>query len=192
MAHFEPFFNEISLNNIIIYRKYFASIMKRYGKEVAGFCKLCDYTGNDTHIHHIVPRSRGGKDEESNLIEVCPECHSKLHDAELNTTSELTKLGINKVKENKKIIQSWLVEHEKQICEMLLAFFHKHGTPILTEMIVYDALHMSDIAYWLEHGFGRKHKPYGKLPSMLQTLWKEHPTNFGVKLPNFSVNNLNL
>lgn len=31
------------------------------------------------HIHHLVPRSKGGKDEPSNLVTLCEKCHSAIH-----------------------------------------------------------------------------------------------------------------
>jgi hypothetical protein len=31
------------------------------------------------HVHHIVPRSVGGKDTRENLIDLCPGCHDALH-----------------------------------------------------------------------------------------------------------------
>jgi hypothetical protein len=41
-------------------------------------CQLCGGDGNGKlHIHHIVKRKLGGKDEESNLITLCPPCHKK-------------------------------------------------------------------------------------------------------------------
>jgi hypothetical protein len=30
------------------------------------------------HIHHIVPRSMGGSNKSFNLLEVCPNCHSRI------------------------------------------------------------------------------------------------------------------
>jgi len=42
----------------------------------------CSYICEDIsqiNFHHIVPRSMGGSDKKSNLIELCPNCHSKIY-----------------------------------------------------------------------------------------------------------------
>lgn len=44
-------------------------------------CKVCGKTAVD--IHHVVFKSQGGKDEISNLIALCRECHIKAHNKEL-------------------------------------------------------------------------------------------------------------
>jgi 5-methylcytosine-specific restriction endonuclease McrA len=31
------------------------------------------------HIHHILPKSLGGKDDEENLVPLCMECHELIH-----------------------------------------------------------------------------------------------------------------
>lgn len=44
-------------------------------------CKLCYKTcaENSAQVHHIIPVSAGGKDEYSNLILLCCECHTSVH-----------------------------------------------------------------------------------------------------------------
>ena len=41
-------------------------------------CLFCDSENNLT-IHHVIPRSLGGSNEQSNLVLLCAECHRKLH-----------------------------------------------------------------------------------------------------------------
>ena len=41
------------------------------------FCVACGST-DDLHHHHLVPRSKGGSDDEANLITLCTGCHDKL------------------------------------------------------------------------------------------------------------------
>ena len=45
------------------------------------FCVACSRT-DDLNHHHLVPRSVGGLDDESNLITLCHECHGKIHNVE--------------------------------------------------------------------------------------------------------------
>ena len=40
-------------------------------------CELCGATATD--VHHIKYKSRGGKDELSNLMGLCRNCHNKAH-----------------------------------------------------------------------------------------------------------------
>jgi 5-methylcytosine-specific restriction endonuclease McrA len=54
------------------WRKVSAIVKARDGK-----CRLCGGLGHD--CHHIEFRSRGGRDEPSNLILVCRTCHENLH-----------------------------------------------------------------------------------------------------------------
>lgn len=43
-------------------------------------CEVCNFMAVD--IHHIKYKSRGGKDELSNLMALCRNCHNKAHDEE--------------------------------------------------------------------------------------------------------------
>lgn len=46
-----------------------------------GRCQLCGETfeGRSSHIHHVIPRSKGGTDKPDNLAILHAECHEKLH-----------------------------------------------------------------------------------------------------------------
>lgn len=42
----------------------------------------CDYTCKDKsqiNFHHITPRSMGGSNSKSNLLSLCPNCHTKVY-----------------------------------------------------------------------------------------------------------------
>lgn len=41
-------------------------------------CVLCGDT-RAIHIHHVIPRSHGGSNEEENLVCLCPYCHRIIH-----------------------------------------------------------------------------------------------------------------
>jgi hypothetical protein len=47
------------------------------------FCVACGDPGhlNRLEHHHLVPRSRGGTDDETNLVTLCRACHGKAHGA---------------------------------------------------------------------------------------------------------------
>lgn len=46
------------------------------------YCEQCYREGKITmmdEVHHIVPVSRGGTNEDSNLMSLCRSCHNKIH-----------------------------------------------------------------------------------------------------------------
>ena len=61
-------------------------------------CAACGSTEN-LHYHHLIPRSLGGSDDETNLITLCGECHAKAHGIRANWhTSTLTRAGLKRAK----------------------------------------------------------------------------------------------
>ena len=67
------------------------------------FCVACGGSNpehlHQHHLHHLVPRSCGGTDDETNLITLCVACHGKVHGRNVNINHhELTKIGIAKAK----------------------------------------------------------------------------------------------
>ena len=42
-------------------------------------CELCGWNKGPRDIHHIIEVSQGGKNEISNLISLCPNCHRLIH-----------------------------------------------------------------------------------------------------------------
>ncbi len=53
----------------------------RYAKEHP-LCEMCFKEGRYTRldeVHHIIPVSRGGTNERTNLMSVCKSCHNKIH-----------------------------------------------------------------------------------------------------------------
>lgn len=50
------------------------AILKRDGYK----CVICK-TDKQLRVHHLIPLSKGGKNEPQNLITVCSNCHKYLH-----------------------------------------------------------------------------------------------------------------
>ena len=59
-----------------------------------GKCQFCnkDFKGQSSHIHHIIPKRKGGNDRPNNLAILHEKCHDKLHEKHLE----------NKLKSNSK------------------------------------------------------------------------------------------
>ena len=50
---------------------------KLYYERADGACEHCGERVDQPHVHHIKPRADGGPNTMSNLIVLCPNCHSK-------------------------------------------------------------------------------------------------------------------
>jgi len=53
-------------------------------KMIDGPCVLCGWRLGRCDIHHIILRSKGGSNESSNLIRICPNCHRLVHQKIIN------------------------------------------------------------------------------------------------------------
>lgn len=60
------------------------------------FCAVCGIT-KELHLHHFIPKSKGGSDEETNLLTLCLNCHATIHARKASfSSSELSKRGMDK------------------------------------------------------------------------------------------------
>lgn len=75
-------------------------------------CKTCGSECEELQIHHILPKSMGGTDLSTNLIEICLECHSKIHGKQMSH-SHLTKLGLARAKAQGKKLGGYRKGHTK-------------------------------------------------------------------------------
>lgn len=67
------------------------------------FCVACDERDPDKlEHHHLVPRSAGGSDDDTNLITLCHVCHGRAHGMERRHIRKLTAAGIARAKANGK------------------------------------------------------------------------------------------
>lgn len=66
-------------------------------------CELCEREGVGTETHHLVPQSKDGGSEESNLAEVCTSCHRKIHATFANIELKDKYDSIEALKRSKKI-----------------------------------------------------------------------------------------
>ena len=64
-------------NSALKIRSLKTHIMEERGAK----CERCNYSRFPSilNLHHILPRSKGGKDEQSNLELLCPNCHAEVH-----------------------------------------------------------------------------------------------------------------
>lgn len=79
-------------------RSEFNYIRKKYFDTHEEKCTKCGSTIG-IELHHKISLTKGGSNEETNLIPLCSKCHTALHNLD---RSELTKVGIEKAR-NKEI-----------------------------------------------------------------------------------------
>lgn len=72
---------KVDINNVssilMLSTRTVSKILKR-SKNTA--CSMCGWNETSLDIHHIKPKAKGGSDDHSNLIIVCPNCHRKAHE----------------------------------------------------------------------------------------------------------------
>ena len=61
------------------YPKNWDLIRKIVYKRANYGCEYCGNCGSKLNAHHLIPLSKGGKNELANLVCVCDQCHSILH-----------------------------------------------------------------------------------------------------------------
>lgn len=72
-------------------------------------CQICGRGNTGLEVHHIVYRSQGGTDDENNLITLCKDCHSKVHNSVLTITKKPKELKL-KFATHMSIIRSGLIK----------------------------------------------------------------------------------
>lgn len=71
-------------------KRTITKLLVRANKE----CSLCGWNESTKDIHHIIPRSKGGTDDGSNLIIVCPNCHRVIHTTDKYSEEYLKQFSI--------------------------------------------------------------------------------------------------
>ncbi|UOE94400.1 HNH endonuclease [Alkalihalobacillus sp. LMS39] len=100
MANRQP--NKFNKHNKSISTSYNRNIyIKEFARRVSqGICQLCDkeapfkdkYGVPFLEVHHINYLSKGGSDTIDNVVALCPNCHRKIHQLELNEDLEKMKV----------------------------------------------------------------------------------------------------
>jgi len=90
-------------------------------------CEICKSESEYLESHHIVPKSRGGSNNESNLINLCIKCHGKAHDVSFsNKGGGLIKEGIQRKRKEHKLAQCWLDDNVKLYEDKMNSLHHKN------------------------------------------------------------------
>lgn len=73
-------------------------------------CQICGKKHARLEVHHIIFRSQGGTNDESNLITLCEECHAGIHDGKIVLDKKPKKLNL-KHATHMSIIRSQLLKN---------------------------------------------------------------------------------
>ena len=79
-------------------------------------CQICGKKHTRLEIHHIVFRSQGGTNDESNLITLCEECHAGIHDGKIVLDKKPKKMNL-KHATHMSIIRSQLLKQYHEAIE---------------------------------------------------------------------------
>tara|TARA_R110000868_G_scaffold189585_2_gene432643 strand:- start:72 stop:467 length:396 start_codon:yes stop_codon:yes gene_type:complete len=118
-------------------------------------CKLCNKKSEHLELHHIIPKSRGGLDDKSNLIKLCSKCHGLAHNVSFkNERGGLIKEGVERKKEKNEQGVVWLEENEELVNEKMDKLYEKDEDTfnlmlILLEQNRIQAEHLMD---WCNKG----------------------------------------
>lgn len=85
-------------------RAWFSKHRAYYNNNLKHICVNCGFESGILHLHHIVPLIKGGTNNLTNVVYLCEECHSKVHNINFKQHSNLTKEGIKKARLNGKQI----------------------------------------------------------------------------------------
>lgn len=118
-------------------------------------CKICNKKSDYLESHHIIPKSRGGSDDENNLIKICSECHGLAHDVSFkNERGGLQKEGVERKKKKSAQGIAWLKENEELVNEKMYKLYEEDEDTfnlmlLLLEQNRIQAEHLMD---WCNNG----------------------------------------
>lgn len=118
-------------------------------------CKICRKKTDYLESHHIVPKSRGGSDDESNLINICVECHGLAHDVSFsNNKSGLVKESFDRRKNQIKIDNKWLDDNLDFVHNKMMDLYdcNEDEHMLLLLLMEKGSITSSHIRKWCEKG----------------------------------------
>lgn len=74
-------------------------------------CKLCNIKTNNLESHHFIPKSKGGLDNDNNLIKVCIKCHGLIHNVDFKGRGGLVSEAIKKSELKEEQAAQWLIDN---------------------------------------------------------------------------------
>jgi len=119
-------------------------------------CSLCNKKSDFLEKHHIIPKSKGGLDTNDNLINICGECHSKIHDVSFSRS--LIKPSLDKKLGDLEQGMLWIKvpANENLVYERLMKVYDDQGPEkhnYIVTLIENDSINCFDLMNWIEKGY---------------------------------------
>tara|TARA_R110000772_G_scaffold208858_1_gene319415 strand:- start:101 stop:496 length:396 start_codon:yes stop_codon:yes gene_type:complete len=118
-------------------------------------CKLCSKKTEHLELHHIVPISRGGTNNECNIIELCSGCHGLAHDVSFtNERGGLIKEGVIKKKIKDTVDRKWLEDNDSSVQKKMMRLYDKDKDMHVFMLLLLEQgrFNASHIRKWCEVG----------------------------------------
>ena len=148
-----------------------------------GSCQSCEYIGNQTHLHHIIPKSLGGRDKKSNLIELCIPCHNIIHDGGgFSSHSDLINSGILRTRKRYTGANLWLDRHITELERFVMDFYYELESPILTDLLYYKAAKSFDLHTWMKYGRGNTRSSFGEIPRLVHRFYIANKGSYDIDM----------
>jgi len=134
-------------------------------------CTHCKKSSKELHKHHIVPRSRGGTDDDDNIVLLCIDCHGLAHDASFKSRNGLIASGIQKVRDDQKAFNDLDNGEILEVVGSILDEIYTDADPmgeVLDVLLSEGLLDGVDIyrLFFTDQGFGRSSR---KILSRIET-----------------------
>jgi len=91
-------------------------------------CSICKSEVDFLQNHHIIPKSVGGTDEDSNIISICINCHRKIHTSNITSSPYLINKGFERVEYEDKVAKIWLTENKNLVIDKLNKLYKSNNT----------------------------------------------------------------
>lgn len=118
-------------------------------------CAICSKNTEHLEFHHIIPKSRGGSDDVSNLIRLCSECHGLAHDVSFsNNRGGLIKEAINKNQNKYKRDREWLYKNQTLVQDKMMDLYNRNEDKHMLILLLMEKgrFTASHIKEWVERG----------------------------------------
>jgi hypothetical protein len=118
-------------------------------------CKICKSKSEYLEKHHIIPKSRGGTDDENNLILICSKCHGLAHNVDFsNERGGLIKESIIKSEKELKQSNIWLEKNEHIYFKLMEDLLQKDETKhsLILNLLELNKINSLHIKNWYETG----------------------------------------
>ncbi|MEO0100592.1 MAG: HNH endonuclease [candidate division WOR-3 bacterium] len=77
-------------------------------------CQLCGKKGAG-QIHHLIPKSKGGKDTENNLVLLCGPCHLLISPIPLKILKRILKIPETEIRRRQKKVKKGLARLKRRL-----------------------------------------------------------------------------